>query len=245
MARPAPGSSRRTRRPAFYALGRRARRRRGDAAAPAVHALASQLLRARRRARAARLRRPRCCGAWPPSRSRWASRRTRSTSSTTGRCGTALQRPRAAGRGGRSACSARSRSASAGILTVSAVAGAARARSAGCSCPPTTSSSPAGASTATSGSRSAGARSRPSPATSSTRCASTLPGLLIAAACMAMSVAQRRLSSRRRASCAGAPRRVTGVRERSRRRRSEPLSRRRACWRRSTARSRRCRWRWC
>ena len=74
-------------RPAFYARGRgRAGRPRG-AAAPAVHAVASQLLRDRRGAAPRRSTSRDCCGASPPSRWRWAWLRTRSTSSTTGRWG--------------------------------------------------------------------------------------------------------------------------------------------------------------
>ena len=51
-----------------------------DAAAPAVHALEPLLRGARRRARAARSTSTGCCGGWPRSSSRSASRRTPSTS---------------------------------------------------------------------------------------------------------------------------------------------------------------------
>src|SRR5205807_917815 len=62
-----------------------------------------------------------------------------------------------------------------------------------CSCPRTTSSCWAAGFTATCGSPSAGAHFRRSRATSQVPC-TCLPGLLIAAGCLALSVAQRRLS---------------------------------------------------
>ena len=68
-----------------------------------------------------------------------------------------------------------------------------------------------------------------------------LPGLLIAAGCMTLSVAQRRLSTRRRASCAAA--RVPSAASALVPTAAPKSCRCRACWLRWTVRLRRFRWR--
>ena len=144
--------------------GRRAAGGRGDAAAPALHALAPQLLRDRRGSRAARLRQPAAVGAGGV-RARGRRRRARARRAPRPPARDALQRPRPRACRGGERRGARSRSGSAGSSPspYGSRRWSSRVR---CCSRPTTSSWAAGASTAICGSRSGGARSPPSPATS-------------------------------------------------------------------------------